>query len=56
MIETIIDGVLELNCMQSSSGENIYFIDIINEDDSNLYNILGDYEGKKVRIFIEETK
>lgn len=51
---TIVIGTLELVTSQSIGGDGVYTIDLETTSGEILYNILGDYEGKKVRLTVEE--
>lgn len=51
---TIVTGILELITSQTNGGESIYTIDLETTSGEGLYTILGEYEGKKVKITLEE--
>lgn len=51
---TKVIGILELITSQTSGGESIYTIDLETTSGEGLYTILGEYEGKKVRLTVEE--
>lgn len=49
-----VTGILELITSQSIGGDSIYTIDLETISGEGLYSVLGEYEGKKVRITLEE--
>lgn len=51
---TTVTGILELITSQTSGGDSIYTIDLETNSGEGLYTILGEYEGKKVKITLEE--
>lgn len=53
---TVIDGKLELITSLTSGGDSIYTIELEDSFGEGLYNLLGEYEGKKVRLTVEEIK
>lgn len=52
----VINGILELVTSLTCSGDSVYTIEIENSSGEGLYSLLGDYEGKKVRLTVEEIK
>lgn len=56
-MKTIVEGILELITSLTPGGENVYGIDIdTGNPGESLYELFGDYEGKKVRLVIEEVE
>ena len=51
-----ITGILELITSQTTGGESLYTIDLETTSGEILYTILGEYEGKNVKITVEEIK
>lgn len=52
---TIVNGILELVTSLSCGGDSIYTIDVEDSSGNRLYDLLGEYEGKKVKLIIEES-
>ena len=53
---TVINGILELVTSLTGGGNNVYTVDVEDSSGEGLYSLLGDYEGKKVRLTVEEIK
>lgn len=53
---TTVTGILELVTSQSIGGDGVYTIDLETTSGEILYTILGEYEGKKVRLIVEEIE
>lgn len=51
----IINGVLELVTSQTYGGDSIYTIEVEDSSGNGLYSLLGEYEGKNVRLIVEEA-
>ncbi len=51
---TVVNGVLELVTSLTCGGDSVYTIDVEDSYGEGLYSLLGEYEGKKVKITVEE--
>lgn len=52
--QKILTGVLELDVTQSSSGENVYTIGLLNNSGDSLYKQLNEFLDENVKITIEK--
>lgn len=52
----IIEGILELVTSLTDGGDCVYTIDLEGSTGEKLYDLLGDYEGKKIKLIVSEVE
>lgn len=50
---SVFTGLLELEVTQSSSGENIYIVELNDSNGKKLHDLVEDFYDQKVKITIE---
>lgn len=52
----IIEGILELVTSLTDGGDCVYTIDLEDSTGKKLYDLLGEYEGKKIKLIVGEVE